>query len=110
MRFKLAVLHRFSATAPLPAALAAAALALSGCASNSPLTQTAPSSTAPAAVAADTEKPAATANAGAQTTKVTQLQKFLWFISPYRPDIQQGNFVSQEMLSQVKLGQTRDQV
>jgi outer membrane protein assembly factor BamE len=30
--------------------------------------------------------------------------------SPYRPDIQQGNFVSQEMLSQVKPGQGRDQV
>jgi outer membrane protein assembly factor BamE len=105
MRFKLAVLHRFSATAPL-----LAVLALSGCASNSALTQTAPSSTAPAAVAADTAKSAAIANAGAQTTQVTQLQKFLWFISPYRPDIQQGNFVSQEMLAQIKLGQTRDQV
>jgi outer membrane protein assembly factor BamE (lipoprotein component of BamABCDE complex) len=30
--------------------------------------------------------------------------------SPYRPDIQQGNFVSQEMLNQLKVGQTRDQV
>ncbi len=38
------------------------------------------------------------------------LQKFLWIFSPYRPDIQQGNFVSQEMLNQLKVGQTRDQV
>ena len=30
--------------------------------------------------------------------------------SPYRPDIQQGNFVSQEMLAQLKVGQTREQV
>jgi outer membrane protein assembly factor BamE len=30
--------------------------------------------------------------------------------SPYRPDIQQGNFVSQEMLGQLKVGQSRDQV
>jgi outer membrane protein assembly factor BamE len=41
---------------------------------------------------------------------VTQLQKFLWVFSPYRPDIQQGNFISQEMLAQLKVGQTRDQV
>jgi outer membrane protein assembly factor BamE len=61
-------------------------------------------------VAADAEKSAAMANAGAQTTKVTKLQKFLWIFSPYRPDIQQGNFVSNEMLAQVKPGQTRDQV
>jgi outer membrane protein assembly factor BamE len=41
---------------------------------------------------------------------VTKLQKFLWVLSPYRPDIQQGNFVSQEMLAQLKVGQTREQV
>jgi outer membrane protein assembly factor BamE len=67
-------------------------------------------STAPAAVAADADKAAAAANAGAQTTTATKLQKFLWVFSPYRPDIQQGNFVSQEMLAQLKVGQTRDQV
>jgi outer membrane protein assembly factor BamE len=67
-------------------------------------------STAPDAVAADDGKSAAIANSGAQTTTVTQLQKFLWIFSPYRPDIQQGNFVSQEMLNQLKVGQTRDQV
>ena len=64
----------------------------------------------PAAAAAAAEKSAAAANAGAQTTQVTKLQKFLWVFSPYRPDIQQGNFVSQEMLAQLKVGQTRDQV
>lgn len=50
------------------------------------------------------------ANKGAQTTTITQLQKFMWFFSPYRPDIQQGNFVSEEMLTQLKVGMTRDQV
>ncbi len=50
------------------------------------------------------------ANKGAQTTTITQLQKFMWFFSPYRPDIQQGNFVSEEMLAQLKVGMTRDQV
>src|SRR5207237_4025407 len=31
-------------------------------------------------------------------------------ISPYKPEIQQGNYVSQEMISQVKPGMSRDQV
>ncbi len=93
MRFDTAVLHRFSFRAPLVATLACAVLALSGCASWR---------TPPAAPS--------NADAGAQTTTVTKLQKFLWVFSPYRPDIQQGNFVSQEMLAQLKVGQTRDQV
>lgn len=47
---------------------------------------------------------------GAQTTQITQVQKFLWFFSPYRPDIQQGNFVSREMLAQLKAGMSKEQV
>jgi outer membrane protein assembly factor BamE len=105
-----AVLHRFQPRVPLLAALVAAMLALSGCASKSALTQTAPVSTVDEAMAADAQRAAAIANSGAQTTKVTNLQKFLWVFSPYRPDIQQGNFVSKEMLEQLKVGQTRDQV
>ena len=31
-------------------------------------------------------------------------------ITPYRPEIQQGNFVSQEMMSQLKTGMTKEQV
>lgn len=31
-------------------------------------------------------------------------------LTPYRIDVRQGNFVSQEMVSQLKLGQTKDQV
>lgn len=31
-------------------------------------------------------------------------------ITPYRMPIQQGNFLSQEMVSQLKLGMTREQV
>lgn len=50
------------------------------------------------------------ASQGAQTTQITQVQRFLWFFSPYRPDIQQGNFVSQEMLGQLKAGMSKDQV
>ncbi len=109
MRVKNVVLHRFNTRAPLAAIAACALLTVSGCASRQ--TQPAASvSTAAASVAADASKSAAAANAGAQTTTVTQLQKFFWIFSPYRPDIQQGNFVSQEMLAQLKVGQTRDQV
>ena len=111
MRAMNAVFHRSTTRAVLVAGLAVTALTLSGCASWRNQTKpAAPVSTAPSAVAADADKAAAAANAGAQTTTVTKLQKFLWLFSPYRPDIQQGNFVSQEMLSQLKLGQTRDQV
>jgi outer membrane protein assembly factor BamE len=31
-------------------------------------------------------------------------------IKPYRMDIQQGNYISQEMISQLKLGMTKEQV
>ena len=31
-------------------------------------------------------------------------------IQPYRMDIQQGNYISQEMISQLKLGMTKEQV
>lgn len=107
MRVIDAVVHRSFARAALAAGLACT-LVLSGCASWR--NQAAPVNTSAAATQADADKSAAQANAGAQTTQVTQLQKFLWVFSPYRPDIQQGNFVSQEMLTQLKVGQTRDQV
>ncbi|MCA1856732.1 outer membrane protein assembly factor BamE [Massilia oculi] len=110
MRVKQAVPDRFSARAALAAGLACT-LVLSGCASWRNQTRPAmPVETDPAAIVADAQKSAATANAGAQTVQATKLQKFFWIFSPYRPDIQQGNFVSQEMLSQLKVGQTRDQV
>lgn len=32
------------------------------------------------------------------------------YLSPYKIDVRQGNFVSQEMVAQLKPGQTRDQV
>jgi outer membrane protein assembly factor BamE len=40
----------------------------------------------------------------------TEKPRFLGIFSPYRPDVQQGNFVSQEMMAQLKEGLTRDQV
>ena len=110
MRVTDAVVRRSTVRAALAAGLACTLL-LSGCASWRNQTRpAAPSSTDAAAVEADANKAAALANAGAQTTQASKLQKFLWVFSPYRPDIQQGNFVSQEMLNQLKPGQTRDQV
>jgi outer membrane protein assembly factor BamE len=93
-------------------ALALALLALSGCASQKGELKDGVAVSAPvqAQSEADAAQSAATANAGATTTKASRLQKFMWFFSPYRPDIQQGNFVSQEMLAQLKVGQTREQV
>jgi outer membrane protein assembly factor BamE len=109
MRVKNAVLHRglppFPARATLLAALLGASLGLSGCAMFRGDGHAAPKdAVAVSGTGADA------ANAGATTTKVTKLQKFLWIFSPYRPDIQQGNFVSSEMLAQLKEGQTREQV
>jgi outer membrane protein assembly factor BamE len=106
MRVKNAVLNSYNVRMPLMAALLGATLCLSGCATWRDLTGPA----APKDAAAQSGQGADAANAGAQTTTVTQLQKFLWFISPYRPDIQQGNFVSKEMLAQLQVGQTREQV
>jgi outer membrane protein assembly factor BamE len=96
---------------PFRAAALCAVLALAGCASKDPLKQSAPAAPVPAAVVqADAARSAAHANAGTTTTTVTRLQKFLWFFSPYRPTIQQGNFVSAEQLAQLKAGMTREQV
>jgi outer membrane protein assembly factor BamE len=114
MRLFDAVVHRAVRLSRARAALAAGlacTLVLSGCASWRNQTQpAAPVNTSASAADADAGRSASLANAGAQTTKTTKLQKFLWIFSPYRPDIQQGNFVSAEMLSQLKVGQTREQV
>src|SRR5471032_380372 len=96
------LLHRFTRRAPLLAGAVCVALAAGGCASNTTLGEK----------STDVKETGTTldANKGAQTTTITKLQKFMWFFSPYRPDIQQGNFVSEEMLSQLKAGMSRDHV
>lgn len=104
MRVQSAPHSRFTSRAMLASSVACALL-LSGCAS-----WRSSSDATVGDAAANAERSAAIANAGAQTVQATKLQRFLWIFSPYRPDIQQGNFVSQEMLDQVKVGQTREQV
>ncbi|WP_425514476.1 outer membrane protein assembly factor BamE [Collimonas antrihumi] len=87
--------------------------ALAGCASKNPLidqstSQSTSQSTAqPAAQPGGAADTAATDTSGVQTIKH---RRFLGIFSPYRIDIQQGNFVSKEMLAQVKEGMTREQV
>ena len=48
-----------------------------------------------------------TTESGVQKTEAPRL---FGLLSPYRADIQQGNFVSQEMMAQLKVGMTQDQV
>ena len=96
--FSQSLLHRFTPVA----AAACVALALGGCATKTTLGEK-------STEVHDTE-PTLDASKGAQTTTITKLQRFMWFFSPYRPDIQQGNFVSEEMLSQLKVGMSKDQV
>ncbi|MNN53308.1 Outer membrane protein assembly factor BamE precursor [compost metagenome] len=61
----------------------------------------------PAAAAVATTAAAPAATSGVQ---VKREKRFLGIFSPYRPDIQQGNFVSQEMVAQLREGMTQEQV
>ena len=106
------------------------AVSLAGCASKNPLiddepvASRTPSSTANTATASGARPdPANTAAAGPEATannstaaaatdgvQTSKERRFLGFLSPYRPNIAQGNFVSQEMVAKLKEGMTRDQV
>jgi outer membrane protein assembly factor BamE len=52
-------------------------------------------------------EPTAAATDGVQTV---QERRILGFLTPYRPDVQQGNFISQEMVDQLRIGMTPAQV
>lgn len=43
-------------------------------------------------------------------TQTVEQEKLFGILPIYRPDIQQGNFVSREMVEQLKIGMTREQV
>ncbi|MCG2586381.1 outer membrane protein assembly factor BamE [Massilia sp. TS11] len=95
-------------TAVLPRLSLCLLAVLAGCASTGKAPE--PTPNGPVSFADEVTRTAKIANNGAHTTSVTQFQKFLWFVSPYRPDIQQGNFISAEQFNQLKTGMTRDQV
>lgn len=94
-------------------------LAITGCASKNPLIdEPVAASKSPAPATTRTEHPASPQTAetkpatspvasGVQTSKK---RRFLGIFSPYRINIQQGNFVSREMVAQLKEGMTPDQV
>lgn len=46
----------------------------------------------------------------ASGVNITKKTRFLGIFSPYRVDIQQGNFVSKEIVAQLKPGMTQEQV
>lgn len=53
---------------------------------------------------------AVAASSGAQTIGPTGLARLLGALAPYQITIQQGNFVSSEMLNMIKVGMTPEQV
>jgi outer membrane protein assembly factor BamE len=92
----------FSCSHRTPALSGALCLALAaflaGCASKNPLTEE-------PAQAVEGKTPAAQAGtAGMHTTGPTGFRRFLGIFAPYRVDIQQGNFISREMVTQLNEG------
>ncbi|SMP59972.1 outer membrane protein assembly factor BamE [Noviherbaspirillum suwonense] len=88
------------------------AACLAGCASKNPLIDE-PASVRRSEPAAPAKAAPAKTAQGADADgdlEVTKARPFLGFLRPYRPDIQQGNFISREMVAQLKEGMTRDQV
>jgi outer membrane protein assembly factor BamE len=96
------------------------ATCLAGCASKNPLMDDAPvpatgaSRPAESTVAAATPQPAGSKapaakaeTSGVQTTGPTGFRKFLGIFAPYRVDVQQGNFISREMVTQLNEGMQR---
>lgn len=88
------------------------ATALTGCASKNPLMEE------PAVAAKPAEMPAqqsaaepadASIASGVTTTGPTGTQRVLGIVAPYRVNIQQGNFVSREMVTQLKEGMQRSE-
>jgi outer membrane protein assembly factor BamE len=57
-----------------------------------------------------TSKTAVNTPSEASGVNVTKKSGFMRFISPYRVNIQQGNFVSKEMVANLKPGMTKEQV
>jgi len=76
-------------------AIASFMVLLSGCATKVPSSESAAS---------------AAAGSGTQTIQATGVRRVLGIFAPFRINIQQGNFVSSEMLAQLKVGMTPEQV
>lgn len=106
------------------ASLLVLSIFIAGCASKNPLidepvaARKSEPAVAPATAQKQAETPAPTQTADAKPAaaalasdvQTTKQRRLFGIFSPYRPDIQQGNFVSKEMVSQIKEGMTPDQV
>jgi outer membrane protein assembly factor BamE len=77
--------------------IALAAISLNGCSTASKLFSSTPASTE-------------AAGDGGGIVQTVQKSKLFGVVPVYRPDIQQGNFISKEMVAQLKVGMTPDQV
>jgi len=80
---------------------------LSACASRKPAPSSSTQAVVPSSSQAAADSAAAEANAGVTTVRRS---RFAGILSPYRPVIQQGNFVTSEMVAQLQPGMTREQV
>ena len=70
-----------------------------------------PKTTTPVAVPAKaTPVPVSGSAAALNTPAPSRTQRWLGIFTPYKQDIQQGNFISHEMAAQIKEGQTKEQV
>lgn len=87
-----------SVRSPLPfaASIAVLSLLVGGCALNPFGAKSGPASD--------------TASTGDSVVQTVQKKKLFGVLPVYRPDVQQGNFVSKEMVSQLKVGMTAEQV
>ncbi|WP_241673244.1 outer membrane protein assembly factor BamE [Lacisediminimonas profundi] len=85
-------------------AIALTGVLLGGCAYKNPLMDDGAARAAPSVAAA------APASASASGVQTLQEKRRFGFLTPYRTDIQQGNFISGEMVAQLKPGMTPDQV
>ncbi len=93
--------------------LACLLASVSGCASKAPLadsTSNSATKTSPVVSTAAAPVAAGSDNLSAKTETPAGFEKFMGIFTPYRITIQQGNFVSHEMVTQVKEGMTREQV
>jgi outer membrane protein assembly factor BamE len=77
------------------------AACLAGCASKNPLMEES------GATSSTSARPVQPQASGVQTTGPTGVRRFLGIFAPYRVDVQQGNFVSREMVSQLNEGMQR---
>lgn len=90
------VRHRPSARRAALACTVAAIALLSGCALRNPF-------------ASNAEAPAATASTSGVVQSVKR-EKLFGILPIFRPDVQQGNFISREMVAQLRVGMTPEQV